>query len=64
MADNGRGTDDKQVRLRLKDRHFGLVGMRERARRVGAVLGIGNAPGQGTMAALKVPARRVHAEAL
>ena len=64
VADNGRGLDDEEVRQRLKDRHFGLVGMRERARRVGAALEIGGAAGQGTVVELKVPARLVYAEAL
>jgi signal transduction histidine kinase len=62
VADNGRGLDDEEVRVRLKDRHFGLLGMRERARRVGATLDIGGAAGQGTVVALTVSARLAYAE--
>jgi signal transduction histidine kinase len=63
VADNGRGLDDEEVRQRAKDRHFGLVGMRERARRVGATLDIGGASGQGTVVELKVLARLAYAAA-
>ena len=62
VADNGRGLDDEEVRQRARDRHFGLVGMRERARRVGATLDINGAAGQGTVVELRVSARLVYAE--
>lgn len=63
VADNGRGLDNEEVRQRAKDRHFGLVGMRERARRVGATLDIGGAAGQGTVVELRVAARLIYAQA-
>ena len=57
VADDGRGLDDEEVRNRLKQRHFGMQGMRERARHVGATLDISSAPGKGTVVSLKVVAR-------
>ncbi|MYN39357.1 hypothetical protein GTP55_08230 [Duganella sp. FT109W] len=56
VADNGRGLDQDEVRKRLKERHFGMVGMRERARYAGAVIDISSAPGQGTVISLKAAA--------
>ncbi|NYE63167.1 signal transduction histidine kinase/ligand-binding sensor domain-containing protein [Duganella sp. 1224] len=63
VADDGRGLDQQEVRKRMQERHFGMLGMRERARFVGAAIDISSAPGQGTVITLKVPARLCYAAA-
>ncbi|TFW20620.1 hypothetical protein E4L98_14105 [Duganella callida] len=62
VADDGRGIDNEEVRQRLRERHFGMVGMRERARRVGASIDISSAPGQGTVVELRAAARLAYVE--
>ncbi|MRX08797.1 hypothetical protein GJ697_13210 [Pseudoduganella sp. FT25W] len=56
VVDDGCGIDDAQLRRRMHGGHFGMVGMHERAKRVGTVLEVTSAPGKGTVLALKVPA--------
>jgi len=48
VRDNGTGMDQELIALRLKEGHLGIVGMRERARRLGAELTITSTQGQGT----------------
>ena len=43
--------------------HWGLVGMRERAGRIGAVLVLESAPGAGTRVKVELAARRAYARA-
>ena len=43
--------------------HFGVLGMKERARIIGAELAVKSAPGKGTRVHLRVPNRTPHAEA-
>lgn len=62
VADDGTGFDESKVRKRVKGRHWGLVGMRERAVRIGARLDIGTTPGAGTCVELAVAARVAYAE--
>jgi signal transduction histidine kinase len=52
VADNGAGFVQA-----AKEGHWGLVGMRERAERIGASLSIDSAPGAGTRVTLRVPAQ-------
>jgi signal transduction histidine kinase len=54
VADDGRGFDPA---VPLDDGRFGLYGMRERARMIGANLRIESAPGKGTTVELTVPQR-------
>lgn len=54
IRDDGAGFDPAAVAQAV--RHFGLLGMRERARRMGAALTIDSAPGAGTRVAIAVPA--------
>jgi signal transduction histidine kinase len=54
VSDDGRGFDPDRVDP-ARAGHFGLVGMRERASRVGASLTIESQPGQGTRVDLSVP---------
>jgi signal transduction histidine kinase len=61
VADDGRGLNQEEVRARMKQRHFGMVGMRERARHVGAAIDVTSAPAQGTVITLKVAARLCYA---
>lgn len=61
ITDDGRGTDLSR-HLSGKSGHWGLQGVRERARRVGGLFTIGEAPsGKGTRATLRVPARHIYA---
>ncbi len=57
ISDNGRGLDAEEVRRRQAERHFGLTGMKERAKRIGAQFDIASEPGQGTTVTVKLPAR-------
>jgi len=52
VRDDGAGFDPKAAE---KTGHFGLLGMRERARLVGGTLDIASRPGQGTMVTLVMP---------
>jgi signal transduction histidine kinase len=54
VADDGRGFDPAAS---LDDTRFGLTGMRERARIIGATLEIESAPGKGTTVRLTLPKR-------
>jgi ligand-binding sensor domain-containing protein/two-component sensor histidine kinase len=61
VIDDGRGTD-LYPHQAGKSGHWGLQGVRERARRVGGVFTIGVTPsGKGTRASLRVAARRIYA---
>ncbi|MBK8002592.1 MAG: hypothetical protein IPK12_01325 [Gemmatimonadetes bacterium] len=55
IADDGRGFDLAQDGRRPG--HWGLLGMRERASRIGARLGIATRPGQGTTITVAIPYR-------
>jgi signal transduction histidine kinase len=54
IRDDGRGfaVADAQG---IHERHFGIVGMQERARRLGALLEIDSRPGEGTAVKLALP---------
>ena len=54
IADNGRGMDPEIVE-KGKEGHFGLMGMRERALRIGAKLLVHSSPDTGTEILLSVP---------
>ncbi len=56
-TDNGRGIDPAVLRAGGRDGHWGLSGMEERAREIGATLRIRSNPAQGTKIELKVKAR-------
>ncbi len=53
VADNGRGFDADRAGAMSSD-HFGLIGMRERAARIGGQLAITSDPGKGTRVDLEV----------
>ncbi|MCS0633278.1 histidine kinase [Telluria mixta] len=55
VADDGRGLPESVRRDGTRSGHWGLVGMRERAERIGARLDIACGPRQGTTVTLAVP---------
>jgi len=57
IRDNGKGIDPKILEKGARHGHWGLPGVRERAKRIGARLKFWNEPGAGTEAELTVPAR-------
>ena len=54
VRDNGNGFDPDEA-ARRTDRHFGLLGMRERASRIGGQLKLRSSPGRGTLVEVVVP---------
>jgi signal transduction histidine kinase len=56
IRDDGRGIDPEILGQGGRADHWGLPGMRERARRMGATLEVWSRPGAGTEVELKVPA--------
>jgi signal transduction histidine kinase/ligand-binding sensor domain-containing protein len=59
IADNGKGIDLQALAEQeaQQQRHWGLVGMHERARRVGGRVEIDSRPGAGTRVNVSIPAR-------
>jgi len=57
IRDNGRGIDRQVLEQGARPGHWGLPGVRERAKRIGARLKLWSEPGAGTEAELTVPAR-------
>jgi signal transduction histidine kinase len=57
IRDNGTGIDRKVLEAGARQGHWGLPGVRERAKRMGARLKLWSEPGAGTEAELTVPAR-------
>ncbi len=55
IGDNGRGFDPEQETARPG--HYGLLGMRERARLAGGSLAVETAPGKGTILMLTLPVK-------
>jgi signal transduction histidine kinase len=61
VRDDGKGMDVRMLEGRSHEGHFGLHGMRERAKLIGAKLEVWSAPAKGTEVELSVPASRVYA---
>ena len=55
VADDGRGFEAPEGRRPRTGRHFGLQGMRERARLAGGGLDVESAPGEGCVVSVWVP---------
>ena len=60
VDDDGRGLGDSVAAAGHRPGHWGMVGMRERARNLGGTLDIDSAPGAGTQVKLHVPARKAY----
>ena len=60
VEDDGRGLDETVAATGHRPGHWGMVGMRERARNLGGTLDIDSAPGAGTRITLRVPARTAY----
>lgn len=58
VHDNGDGITERTLAAGSRPGHWGLVGMKERAVRLGGRLVIASEPGEGTDVRLEVPARR------
>jgi signal transduction histidine kinase len=56
INDDGKGTDAKVLREGGRSGHWGLIGIRERAKRMGALLEVSSEAGAGTQVELAVPA--------
>ncbi|WP_448662930.1 two-component regulator propeller domain-containing protein [Sphingomonas sp. CJ20] len=54
--DDGVGIDAERLVRAGREGHFGLIGMHERARKVGATLTLDSAPGSGTTVTFSLPA--------
>jgi signal transduction histidine kinase len=54
IKDNGRGFDQQDV-FSSQTGHFGVIGMRERAERLGGELRLASNPGEGTEVEVTVP---------
>lgn len=61
VTDDGRGVDAAVLHRGAAAGHWGLVGMRERAGRVGAILEVESGSDAGTVIRLTVPAARAYA---
>jgi signal transduction histidine kinase len=55
VRDDGRGLTSGDVDAAASTGHWGVAGMRERARRAGGTLEISGAPGQGTALSVRIP---------
>jgi signal transduction histidine kinase len=60
IRDNGKGIDRKVFEQGARQGHWGLPGVRERARRIGAQVKLWSEPGAGTEVELTVPARTAY----
>jgi len=54
VEDDGRGFEQQEA-FRASGGHFGLLGMRERAERLGGALNLRSHPGDGTEVEVTVP---------
>ena len=57
VRDDGVGFDASNAAQLLREGHFGLAGMRERASLVDGTLEIGSIPGHGTTIEVRLPTR-------
>ncbi|HEY8997764.1 MAG TPA: triple tyrosine motif-containing protein, partial [Edaphobacter sp.] len=61
VEDNGRGIAEEILRAGGREGHWGLLGMRERARKIGSRVDFDSPVGSGTRVTLRVPARIAYA---
>jgi signal transduction histidine kinase len=55
VCDDGCGIDPALLAGGQREGHWGLIGMRERARALGATLSLASTPGNGTLVRLFLP---------
>ncbi len=60
LRDDGRGIDAGTIECGGRDGHFGLPGMHERARRIGAEFMLSSQPGAGVAVSIIVPAKSAY----
>lgn len=63
IDDDGTGLPPEVAERGAREGHFGLAGMRERAKGVGGSLGVESSPGQGTQVELTIPGDAAYADA-
>ena len=59
--DNGRGIDETTIEAGQVEGHWGLLGMKERAQRLGATFTVNSKKGSGTEVKVRVPAKTAYA---
>jgi len=64
IEDNGRGLELNAKRMPRRNAGLGILGMRERAARVGGFLGLESSPGYGTQISLQVPLAQMPSDCL
>jgi signal transduction histidine kinase len=64
VRDDGVGFDASNSAQLLREGHFGLAGMRERASLVGGILEVGSIPGHGTTVEVRLPKQLSQLEAV
>jgi signal transduction histidine kinase len=64
VRDDGVGFDAGNGPQLLREGHFGLAGMRERASLVGGTLEVGSIPGHGTTVEVRLPRQLPRLEAV
>jgi signal transduction histidine kinase len=60
VKDDGRGFPAEVQQQGARSGHWGLIGMRERAQKVGGKIGISNEPGGGTTVSVRIPATHAY----
>ena len=61
ITDNGKSFDVEQLLHARRNKHLGLLGMRERVEMVGGILSIESAPTRGTTIRVQIPTGKPHA---
>jgi len=61
VRDDGKGIDPQFLREEAQAGHYGIHGMRERAKLMGGSLAVWTAPESGTEVELSIPASRAYA---
>ena len=62
VNDDGKGLDDEVATAGERAGHYGMIGMRERARRIGATLTISSRGGAGCQVMLTIPSSSAYAD--